>query len=143
MAISDTLNEEPSYVIDSNPKSLVDKFMKVLIERHEKIVEDVKKKYSRPIDFNMLPKKVQDEWLEREYQVSVFGFNSGKYDLPLILEWLVASVTENKYDKVFVAEKEGNYIFISTHRCLSFWISGSIFLLCLILTSGSSQLIVV
>ena len=115
VAVYDTLGEKPSYVVDPDPKSLVDSFFEVMEERREKIIEDVKKRYPRPSDFEMLPLKVQEKWIEWENQVPVYGFNSAKYDLPLIKVWLVASVSVNNKD-VFVAEKEGNYIFISTPK---------------------------
>ena len=40
------------------------------------------------IDKESLPEQVQCKWAQRIEQVSVFSFNSGKYDLNMIKEFL-------------------------------------------------------
>ena len=45
VAIHDTLSKEPVCLVDENPKSLIERFIKVLTEMKEAIVADVLKQH--------------------------------------------------------------------------------------------------
>ena len=47
-------------------------------------------------------------------QVPVYGFNSGKYDINLVKEFLVKTASKN--EKVKVAKKDNSYMFLMTPR---------------------------
>ena len=116
VGISDSLTKEPVYCVDADPKKLVQKFMGVLQDKWLTITENVKAKLPFPVDFEMLPKKVRDEWNSWYNQVPVFGFNRGSYDIPLIKEYFVKILSDNTKEHVFVAKKENNYMFLTTEK---------------------------
>ena len=84
VAICDNLTHDPCFIVHEDPKELIRLFVEELIRRQKLIVEAVEEMYPKPSDFEMLPKKVQDDWNSWLNQVPVLGFNSGKYDLNLI-----------------------------------------------------------
>ena len=77
VATSDNVPNEPVYLVDEDPKSLVARFLQVLLEKREAILAKVTKEVSRPCDFDRLSNK--EKWLKWEQQVPVFGFNSSSY----------------------------------------------------------------
>ena len=50
------------YLVDENPKRLIERFIKVLTEKQEAIVADVLKQHPYPSDFEMLPGEVKKQW---------------------------------------------------------------------------------
>ena len=85
VAISDNVTNEPVFLVDRDPKSLVARFLQVLLEKREAILAKVTKELSRPCDFDRLSNK--EKWVKWEQQVLVFGFNSSSYDLRLIMRY--------------------------------------------------------
>ena len=116
VGISDSFTNKAVYCVDADPKKLVQKFMGVLQDKWLTITENVKAKLPFPVDFDMLPIKVRDEWNSWYNQVPVFGFNSGSYDIPLIKEYFVKILSDNTKEHVFVAKKENNYMFLTTEK---------------------------
>ena len=114
VAIHDTLGDEPVYLEDEDPKELTRHFMEVLYRKQRAIVESVELMHPRPSDFDKLPKKVKTNWCEWVSQVPVYGFNSGKYDLNLLKEHLVSTVSEDEVIKV--AKKENSYMFLTSSK---------------------------
>ena len=49
-------------------------------------------------------------------QVAVIGFNSGKYDINVIKEFFVERIAENVNEKIKVAKKDNNYMFLTTSK---------------------------
>ena len=119
VAIHDTLGGEPIYLEDSDPKELTRRFMRVLHEKQEVIVQDVVERFPYPEDFEMLPATVRVAWKQWVEQVPIYGFNSGKYDLNLVKEYLVKAVSldeEGNHEKVKVAKKDNSYMFLMTSK---------------------------
>jgi len=96
VAIYDSLKAEPTFIVNEDPKELTRLFLEDLEKRQALIVEEVERLHPRPSDFKMLPKKVKARWGEWVNQVPVFGFNSGKYNLNLIKEHLVSTVSADE-----------------------------------------------
>ena len=51
VAISDSVTNEPVYLVDEDPKSLVARFLQVLLEKRGVIMTKVSKMFPRPCDF--------------------------------------------------------------------------------------------
>ena len=50
-------------------------------------------------------------------QAPVIGFNSGKYDLNIVKEYIVKEICYNKENEdVFAVKKENNYMFLTTSK---------------------------
>ena len=81
VAVHDTLSKEPVYLVNKNQKYLIKRFIEVLTGKQEEIAAVALKQHPYPSDFQMLPGEVQKQWSQWVNQVSVIGFNSGKYDL--------------------------------------------------------------
>ena len=115
VAVHDTLSEEPVYLVDKNPESLVERFIEVVTEKQEAIAAGVLKQHPYPSDFQMLPGEVQKQWRQWVNQVPVIGFNSGKNDLIVVKEYFVKKISYKKEDEcnedVFAAKKENDYMF--------------------------------
>lgn len=116
VGIHDTLNDEPTYIVASDPKELVEKIMEELVVRRNGIVEEVLRLHPLPSDFKMLPGIVKDKWLEWVGQVPVFGFNSGKYDIPAIKEYFAKVLTEEEKENIIVAKKDNKYMFLMSEK---------------------------
>ena len=43
VAVHDTMNKEPVYLVDKNPRRLIKRFIRTLTEKHEAIAADVLK----------------------------------------------------------------------------------------------------
>jgi len=115
VAIHDSLNAEPpTFIVNEEPKELTRLFSEELERRQALIVEEVEKMCPRPSDFKMLPKAVRVRWSDWVNQVPVFGFNSAKYDLNLIKEHLVSTVSADKVVKV--AKKDNSYMFLTSSK---------------------------
>ena len=63
---------------------------------------------------------MKKQWRQFVHQVSVIGFNSGKYDLNMVKEYFVKEISYNKKDEcsedVFTAKKENDYMFLTTSK---------------------------
>ena len=114
VAIHDSLGDEPVYLEDADPKELTRRIMEVLYLKQRAIAAAVELMHPRPSDFDKLPKKVQTSWGEWVSQVPVYGFNSGGYDLNLLKEHLVSTVSEDEVVKV--AKKENSYMFLTSSK---------------------------
>ena len=88
VAILDSLSKSPTFIEHEEPKMLVQLFVEELERRRALILEEVVKTYPKPNDFEMLSERDQEDWTEWVDQVAVIGFNSGKYDLIMIKEFL-------------------------------------------------------
>ena len=81
IAVHDTLSEGSVYLVDENPKHIIERLIEVLTEKQEAIAIDVLKQHLYPSDFQILPGEVKEQWRQWVNQVPVIGFNCGKYDL--------------------------------------------------------------
>ena len=50
------------YLVDENPKRLVERFIEVLAKKQEAIAADVLNQHPYPSDFQMLPGEVKERW---------------------------------------------------------------------------------
>ncbi|XP_057316834.1 uncharacterized protein LOC130657857 [Hydractinia symbiolongicarpus] len=116
VAIHDSLNWDPTFLEHDDPKILVERFAEQLEKRHAIIVKYVERMYPRPDDFDMLPDKTQKAWNEGVNQVAVIGFNSGKYDLNMIKRYFVDQIVRDDSEKINVAKKDNDYMFLTTSR---------------------------
>ena len=111
VAIYDTLSKESVYLVDENPKRLIERFIEVLTEKQEAIAADVLKQHPYPSDFQMVPGEVKEQWRQWVNQVPVIGFNSGKYEINMVKEYFVK---ETNYDEcnedVLAAKKEDDHL---------------------------------
>lgn len=85
-------------------------------KRHALIVNEVEGMYPRPQDFNMLLFKTRVAWNEWVNQVRVIGFNSGKYDINIIKRCFVNQIAKHKSERMTVAKKDNNYMFLTTSK---------------------------
>ena len=68
----------------------------------------------------MLPDEVKKQWTQWANQVSVIGFNNGKYDLNVLKKYFVKNIAYDKEgecnEEVFVAKKENENMFLITPK---------------------------
>ena len=64
------------------------------------------------VDEDSLPKQVQKSWIDWINQVPVLGFNSGKYDINLVKEYFVHTLSD--MNNVTVTKKDNSYMFLMT-----------------------------
>ena len=81
MAIHSNFGKKPIYLVNKDPKRLIEDFVQELNNLRDLIIKDVSEKHLR-----QQTRKAWDNWIN---QVPVLGFNSGKYDLNLIKEHFV------------------------------------------------------
>ena len=119
VAVHDTLSKEPAYLVNENPKRLIELLIEVLTEKQETIAADILKQHPYPSDFHMLLGDVKEQWSQWVNQVLVIGFNSDKYDINMVKEYFVKEISYNKEDgcdeDVFPA-KENDYMFLTTSK---------------------------
>ena len=60
VAIHDTLSKEPLYLVDENPKRLIERFIEVLTGKQEAMATDVLKQHSYLSDFQTPPGEVKE-----------------------------------------------------------------------------------
>ena len=113
MAINDNLTNQPIFLEDSDPEALIQEFMKEVLCRQQLISKEVKHLYPMQ-DEESIPKSVREKWTTWVKQVPVLGFNSGKYDINMIKEYFVRSLS--KPNDVTVAKKDNSYIFLTTPK---------------------------
>ena len=120
VAVHDTLSKEPAYLVNENPKRLIELLIEVLTEKQETIAADILKQHPYPSDFHMLLADVKEQWSQWVNQVLVIGFNSDKYDINMVKEYFVKEISYNKEDgcdeDVFPAKKENDYMFLTTSK---------------------------
>ena len=120
VAVHDTLDKEPVYLVDKNPKRFIKRFIEVLTEKQEAIAADALKQHPYPSNFQMLPGEVQKQWRQWVNQGSVIGFNSGKYDLNMVKEYFVEDISYNKEveynEDVFAAKEENDCKLLTTSK---------------------------
>ena len=120
VAVHDTLSKEPAYLVNENPKRLIELLIEVLTEKQETIAADILKQHPYPSDFHMLLGDVKEQWSHWVNQVLVIGFNSDKYDINMVKEYFVKEISYNKEDgcdeDVFPAKKENDYMFLTTSQ---------------------------
>ena len=75
---------EAVYCVYIDPKKLIEKSMGVLQDKWLAVTKYVHDQHPLPVDFNMLPERIRNEWIRWYGQVTVFGFNSGSYHINLI-----------------------------------------------------------
>ena len=112
VSIGDTLEREPSNICERDPAELVGKLMEEL-ERCSKNIRTKVRSVFIPEDMQMLTKVQRSKIEEWCYQVPVLGFNSGRYDLNLIREHFVESLSDTT-GKVRVARNGNKIMFILT-----------------------------
>ena len=83
VAINDNLSNNPTFIENSHPETLIKSFIEELTWRQKVISERIWEMYPM-IDKESLPEQVQCRWAQWIEQVPVFGSNSGKYDLNMI-----------------------------------------------------------
>ena len=93
------MSKEPVYLVDENPKLLIERFIKALTVKQEELAADALKEHPYPSDFQMLPGEVQQQWRQWVNQVPVIGFSSGIYDLNMGKEYFVKEISYNKEDE--------------------------------------------
>ena len=113
VAINDNLTNEPIFVEDSDPEALIQEFLEEILRRQELISKEVWRLYSMQ-DEESIPKSVRERWTEWVEQVPVLGFNSGKYDINMIKEYFVRSLSD--ISDVTVAKKDNSYMFLTTPK---------------------------
>ena len=110
VSIADTINTEPEYICSKDPKELIRLFYQALVQRQIILKEDVEERYL-PSDIEYLPKKQQGLIKQWCSQVSVIGFNSGRYDLNLIRKYFISHLGQEKVDS---GEKQGQIMYMKT-----------------------------
>ena len=84
VAIHDTLNKEPVYLVHENPAHFIKRFIEALTGKQEAIAADVLKQHLYPSDFQILPGEEKEQWRQWVNEVPVIGFSSTN----MILIWL-------------------------------------------------------
>ena len=111
VSIGDTKERAPTFITDGDPKRLVARFMEEIARRAQAIRDAVLADYMPPREIG-LSNKAHAGMLEWCAQVPVVGFNSGRYDLNLIKEHLVAELAD--LGNVHVGKKTNTTMFIKT-----------------------------
>ena len=133
VAINDNLTKKPSFIVEEDPKELVERFVVELLKRARQIegkvesanyVLGVRRKMNEDDKGDQyggylinearvkLSKETAKSYVNWVKQVPVFGFNSGRYDINMIKEYFVENLTS--LSDVNVAKKENSYMFLST-----------------------------
>ena len=113
VAINDNLTNEPIFLEDSDPEALIQEFLEEIQRRQELISKEVWRLYPMQ-DEESIPKSVRERWTGWVEQVPVLGFNSGKYDINMIKEYFVRSLSD--ISDVTVAKKDNSYMFLTTPK---------------------------
>ena len=113
VAINDNLMNEPIFLEDSDPEALIQEFLEEIQRRQELISKEVWRLYPMR-DEGSIPKSVRERWTEWVEQVPVLGFNSGRYDINMIKEYFVRSLSD--ISNVTVAKKDNSYMFLMTPK---------------------------
>ena len=98
VAINDNFSNNPTFIENSHPETLIKSFIEELTQRQKVISERV---------WEMYP------MMDKESSPG-FGFNSGKYDLNMIKEFFVKTLSD--MNDVAVAEKDNSYLFLITPK---------------------------
>ena len=111
VAINDSLTNESIFIENRNLERLIEEFVAELTRRQKIISKEVWNRYPMSDEFS-LPKQVRERWMNWANQVPVFGFNSRKYDLNLVKEYFVSTLS-NMSD-VTVVKKDNSYMFLTS-----------------------------
>ena len=111
IAINNSLTKEPVFIENHDTEQLIKEFVEELTHRQELISREVWKKYLR-IDDSSLPKQVQERWINWINQVPILRFNSRKYDLNLVKEHFVKTLSN--MNDVTPTKKDKSYMFLTT-----------------------------
>ena len=111
ISIGDNIYSKPTHICERDLKALIEAFMREL-QRRFAVRADVDKHFI-PSDFELLPKKQQQQMRDWCAQVPVFGLNSGKYDLNLIKLYFAEQLADTCM-KVKVASKGSQTMFVIT-----------------------------
>ena len=113
VAINDNLTNEPIFLENSDPEDLIKEFLEEILRRQELISKEVWRQHPMQ-DEDSIPMSVRKKWGEWVNQVPVLGFNSGKYDINMIKEYFVRSLSD--ISDVTVAKKDNSYMFLTTPK---------------------------
>ena len=111
IAINDSLTNEPIFIVNQESERLIEEFVAELISRQGIILRQVWNNHPM-VDEESLPKRVQKRWINWVNQVLVFGVNSRKYDLNLVREYFVRTLSN--MNDVTVVKKDNSYMFLTT-----------------------------
>ena len=111
VSIGDTKERAPTFITDGDSKRLVARFMEEIARRAQVIRDAILADYMPPREIG-LHNKAHARMVEWCAQVPVVGFNSGRYDLNLIKEHLVAELAD--LGNVHVGKKTNTTMFIKT-----------------------------
>ena len=109
VSVGDTLEKDPTHIVEKNPDELIRKFMKELERRGRNRRKKVREELV-PNGIGLLPKvtaKNINQWCN---QVPVMGFNSGEYGLNLIRKYYVGYL-EDTAKTISVAKKKTKQCF--------------------------------
>ena len=112
VSVGDTMDSQPTHICNVDPKAVIASFMDELSRRAIVLRADVEKRFI-PADIELLPKQQQQRIRDWCAQVSVLGFNSGKYDLNLIKQYFVEELSDT-CTKVKVATQGSKTMFVIT-----------------------------
>ena len=113
VAINDSLTNEPIFIENWDPERPKKEFVAELTHRQEIISREVWKMYTM-IDEESLLKQVRERWINWVNQVPVFGCNSRKYDVNLVKEYFLRTLSN--MNDVTVVKRDNSYIFLTTLR---------------------------
>ena len=112
--VHDTLRKKPTYIYNEDPSYLIKTFVDDLYSRRKDIVGECIQDFDiNDPSISRKNKQDIDKWIS---QVSVFGFNSGRYDINLIKKYFIRELLA-RGEKLNVAKKQNKYMFI---ECQSF-----------------------
>ena len=111
IAITDSLTKDPIFIEGSDPEALIEAFMKELTFRQEIVSNEVWKMYPM-VEMEKLPERVQETWAGWVNLVPVVGFNSENYELSLVKEYFVKTLSN--VNDVTVEKKDNSYMFLKT-----------------------------
>ena len=111
IAINDSLTKKQIFIENSDPGILIKQFLKKLTRRQETISKEVWEMY-QVVDRESSLSQVRERWIDWVNQVPIFGFNSEKYDLNLVKEHFIRTLSN--MNDVNVMKKDNSYIFLMT-----------------------------
>ena len=82
-SLVDSLNKEITHVTQKDPNELGRLFFEELRKRKQTIVNELRQDFGYPNSFKYLDSKRKVIIKDYIFQVSVIGYNSARYDLPL------------------------------------------------------------
>ena len=120
-SVVDSLNKKITRISNEDPDELGKLFFEELATRRQFIIDDLIKFYDYPNNFVDLDARIRPLIKDYIFQVPVVGYNSRRYDLPLIKKYLIKDICEK--EKIIVAKRGNKYIY---------WVTNDFFFLDLI-----------